>query len=260
MTTTTTTRVEDVPPIGRAEAAALTSLEHQRVLGLLRSLDDDDWTRPTACTEWDVRALSGHLLGAMEGFGSVRALVHLGLAARRAAGDGDVVDGMTAVQVAERADLTRRQLLDRMEAAAPRTERFRARVPALVRRARMRQDVGGTSETWTLAYLLDVILLRDAWMHRMDVAEATDRTPVLTADHDGRIVADVVAEWARRHARPFTLHLTGPAGGTFTGAGAGAGATTQVAGEELTLDAVAFCRILSGRAEGHGLLTQEVPF
>jgi hypothetical protein len=175
---------------------------------------------------------------------------------------------MTAVQVAERADLTRRQLLDRMEAAAPRTERFRARVPALVRRARMRQDVGGTSETWTLAYLLDVILLRDAWMHRMDVAEATDRTPVLTADHDGRIVADVVAEWARRHARPFTLHLTGPAGGTFTGAGAGAGAgdgdgdgaTTQVDGEELTLDAVAFCRILSGRAEGHGLLTQEVPF
>lgn len=28
----------------------------------------------------------------------------------------------------------------------------------------------------------------------------------------------------------------------------------------LTLDAVEFCRILSGRAEGEGLLRQEVPF
>jgi len=37
---------------------------------------------------------------------------------------------------------------------------------------------------------------------------------VLTPDHDARIVADVVAEWAGRHGRPFTLHLTGPAGGS----------------------------------------------
>lgn len=32
------------------------------------------------------------------------------------------------------------------------------------------------------------------------------------------------------------------------------------AGEELALDAVEFCRILSGRAQGTGLLTQPVPF
>ena len=41
-----------------------------------------------------------------------------------------------------------------------------------------------------------------------------------------------------------------PAGDTFTNGG----------GEDITLDAVEFCRIHSGRATGAGLLTQEVPF
>jgi len=60
-----------------------------------------------------------------------------------------------------------------------------------------------------------------------------------------------VAEWAQRHAQPCRLHLTGLAGGTWVfGSGAPA----------LELDAVEFCRILSGRARGAGLLTTEVPF
>lgn len=102
-----------------------------------------------------------------------------------------------------------------------------------------------------MGYLLDVILTRDTWMHRVDIARATGRPLELTPEHDGRIVADVVAEWARRHGRPFTLHVEGPAGGTFT---------NGVDGEEITIDAIEFCRILSRRATGAGLLTQEVPF
>lgn len=35
---------------------------------------------------------------------------------------------------------------------------------------------------------------------------------------------------------------------------------TNGGGEEITLDAVEFCRILSGRGDGNGLLTQAVPF
>jgi hypothetical protein len=109
----------------------------------------------------------------------------------------------------------------------------------------------GTKETWKLGYLVDIILTRDTWMHRTDVATATGRPLELTREHDGRIVADVVAEWVRRHGQPCTLHLTGPAGGTFVhGDGS----------EELTVDAIEFCRILSGRDEGSGLLAQDVPF
>ncbi|MGQ0618068.1 MAG: hypothetical protein ACT4PW_13950 [Acidimicrobiia bacterium] len=51
-----------------------------------------------------------------------------------------------------------------------------------------------------------------------------------------------------------TLHpltLTGPAGGHFT---------RDSGGEEHTLDAVEFCRVLSGRGSGDGLLAEEVPF
>ncbi len=96
-----------------------------------------------------------------------------------------------------------------------------------------------------------MILTRDTWMHRIDLARAVGADLDLDGLHDGRIVADVAAEWARRHGRPCTLTLTGPAGGTYT---------IGTNGQALELDAVEFCRILSGRADGDGLLAQDVPF
>ena len=87
--------------------------------------------------------------------------------------------------------------------------------------------------------------------HGAPVASTLQRAQLLTPEHDGGIVADVVAEWARRHGQPFTIDLEEPAGGSFT---------TGAGGEQIAIDAVEFCRILSGRATGAGLLTQEVPF
>jgi len=247
-----TTSVSDIRPIDRAEARTLATAENERVLNLLQTLSEDEWTRPTDCTNWNVRAVAGHLLGVTEGFTSPRALVHMMRAGKKEAGDGSFVDGMTAVQVRERAELTHADLLGRFADAAPRSTRFRARIPAPFRAMPMKQELlSGETETWKLGYLLDIILTRDTWMHRVDIARATGRELVLTNDHDGRIVADAVAEWARRHHRPFTLELTGPAGATFTG---GSG------DEPITIDAVELCRIFSGRATGDGLLDQEVPF
>jgi hypothetical protein len=114
--------------------------------------------------------------------------------------------------------------------------------------------INGVEEPWTLGYLIDVILTRDPWMHRLDICDALNRTPRLTADHDGVIVADVVKEWADRHGKDFTLHLTGPAGGTWT---AGSG------GPQLELDAVGFCRVISkrpGPADFAELMSTEVPY
>lgn len=246
------TSVDDIRPIDRAEARALATVENERVLNLLKTLSEDEWTRPTDCTDWNVRAVAGHLLGGAEGFTSPRALVHMMRAAKKAAGGGSFVDGMTAVQVRERAELTHAELLGRFADAAPRSTRFRARIPAALRAMPMKQELlSGETETWKLGYLLDIILTRDTWMHRVDIARATGRELVLTNDHDGRIVADAVAEWARRHGRPFTIELTGPAGGIFTGGSSD---------EAITIDAVELCRIFSGRATGDGLLDQEVPF
>ncbi|HEY6377895.1 MAG TPA: hypothetical protein VI316_01820, partial [Candidatus Dormibacteraeota bacterium] len=107
------------------------------------------------------------------------------------------------------------------------------------------------SERWQLGYLVDTVFTRDTWIHRLDISRATGREMVLTPDHDGRLVAGVAAEWARRHGRPFSLSLTGPAGGAWC---VGDG------GDPLELDALDFCSALSGRAPGSGLLATPVPF
>jgi hypothetical protein len=44
-----------------------------------------------------------------------------------------------------------------------------------------------------------------AWMHRIDLAEATGKPFNVDADNDGRILADLVAEWATTHGLPFVL-------------------------------------------------------
>jgi hypothetical protein len=116
------------------------------------------------------------------------------------------------------------------------------------------QEINGVTEPWTLGYLIDVILTRDPWMHRMDIAAATGTSPRLTAGHDGVIVADVVAEWAGRHGKDFELTLTGPAGGTWR-----SGAN----GPSWTLDAIDFCRAISRRPASltlDDLMNTEVPY
>ena len=128
-------------------------------------------------------------------------------------------------------------------------------MPAPLRRwVRLKVD-GPVVERWSLGYLIDTIYLRDLWLHRVDASRATGRTLQLTADHDGRIVADVVAEWARRHGQPFVLHLGGPAGGEYRSSTERTGAAP-----ELEMDAVEFCRTVGGRVDGAGLLTTVVPF
>lgn len=257
---TTVTDVTATPALSHREAMALQATELERTLDLLRSLDDADWLVPTECPDWDVRRMYLHVLGACDAAASMRENVHQMRAAKRhqKSNGGPLEAGLSAVQVRERLDLAPAELVVRLTAVAPVTVRKRTKLPALVRRVRMKVD-GPVVETWALGYLVDTIYLRDLWMHRVDAARATGRELVCSPEHDGRIVADVVAEWARRHGQPFTLTLAGPAGGTFTAAGrdaaGGVGAPAAI-----ELDAVEFCRTLAGRAEGTGLLATVVPF
>jgi hypothetical protein len=97
----------------------------------------------------------------------------------------------------------------------------------------------GTDLGWKpIGYLFDMGFTRDVWMHRVDLARAIGHRLTLTAEHDGRIIADIVAEWATLHTDPFTLHLTGPAGATYR---------RGTAGEVIHTDAVELCRTLCGR-------------
>ena len=102
----------------------------------------------------------------------------------------------------------------------------------------------------SVGYLVDLVITRDVWMHRVDITRATGADLVLTPEHDGRLVADMVSDWASTHVDPFVLELAGPAGGTF------------VRGDvdvPTRIDAVEFIRVVSGRETGDGLLAHPLP-
>jgi uncharacterized protein (TIGR03083 family) len=250
---TGTIEVAAIPPLGHDEAMRLAAAEYERFLDVVRHLRPEDWAKPTDCTEWDVRAMVGHNLGNFEAAASVRELAGQQLkAARRAKREGTTpLDAMSAVQVDERAALSTTELLARLERVVPKAVAGRRRAPAVLR-TRVKLDLSEGRKR-PLGYLLDAVFTRDSWMHRVDLARATGTEMVLTPDHDGRIVANVVADWADNHGRPFHLVLTGPAGGAFVHGAPGEG-------ESHELDAVEFCRTLAGRAPGAGLLSTGVLF
>jgi uncharacterized protein (TIGR03083 family) len=231
--------VTDVAAIDHDEAMSLAATEYDRFAALLETLSADDLRTQTDCTGWTVRDMVRHALGTAEGSASFRENVHQLRAGRKwgKANGRPMVDGIGAVQIAERSEISDSELAGRVRAVFPCALKGRTKLPAPLRKnVRMTIEVPGVTETWRLGYLTDLILTRDLWMHRVDISLATGRDIELTADHDGRIVAEIVAEWARRHGRPFTLQLEGPAGGTFT---------QGDAGEQLTLGAIVFCRKFS---------------
>jgi uncharacterized protein (TIGR03083 family) len=252
MTTMTTIDVSTIPSIGHSEAMALQSTELDRAVAVLRTLDDDQWSASTVCPDWDVRQMWLHVLGACEAGASMRENMHQMRVARKRRKDLGVSleAGLSGVQVAEREYVSSADLVERLELIAPKTVKGRSRTPRPMRAIKIAIDAP-VVEKWSLGYLIDIIYLRDAWMHRVDTSRAAGADLVLTAAHDGRIVADVVAEWARRHGQPFTLELTGIAGGVFTADGGG---------EPIVVDAVEFCCVLAGRGEATGLLATIVPF
>jgi len=249
--TTTTTDIRNVPPVGRDEAMALADAEYARFLELLRSLDDADWATPTVCDGWDVRAVALHVLGAAEGCASMREMAHQmrhGGKLAKERGYDHFVHGVNEVQIAERAELAPPQVVERFARVAPRAVRGRRRLPRPARRIPVGfpEPLGKRS----LAYLYDLVYTRDVWMHRVDIARAVGREPRLTAEHDGRLMADMVVDWATTHGHAFHLELTGPAGGVFE---------QGTGGESTTLDAVDWIWTVSGRAAGTGLLSKELP-
>ncbi len=236
--------------LDRSTAWRLAATEYERFTAVLRELGPREWSRPTPCPGWDVRAMAAHVLGMAEMVGSLRQLINQNRAAAKAGGG---IDALTGVQVRERAELDGPAIVARLEAVAARALRGRRLLSAVAGRARLPEEqvVGPDREWWRIGFLVEVILTRDVWMHRMDVCRAIGREPEVSAEHDGVLVADVVAEWAQRHGRPFRLTLTGPAGGSWS---------SGSDGEALEVDALEFCRLLSGRGTGTGLLAQQVPF
>ena len=252
MTSVISGAVDEIPPLGHDDATSLAEAEYARLLAVVDTLSPQDWLRPTDCTGWTVRNMIGHLLGmAMMQADPAELRRQIGIATGLAQESGELrLTELTALQVREHAHLTTSELLAGLHEAVPRVLAARRALTRERRAAPYDPQLPG-EPVWTVGYLVDVVLLRDPWMHRIDLCRAVGRDLLVTPEHDGRIIANVVGDWAARHGRPFGIELTGPASGAFHAGHGGVG---------LRSDAVAFCRTLSGRTPQDGLLRTGVSF
>lgn len=243
--------VETVPRIAHDEAMLIAEAENERFTAQLRSFEDADWTKPTDCTRWDVRALAAHVIGSAAGQASPREFLRQVRKGRPLTAEAGEFwwDGMNELQVRERATLRSDQLISEWETVSRRALRARDRLPRPIARLPL-LNLPAPVGRQPVSYLFDTGFTRDVWMHRIDLAQATGKPLEIDRAHDGRIIADIVAEWAGTHGEPFTLELEGPAGGSYR---SGSG------GEHVQMDAIEFSRILAERVHGEGIMSHPLP-
>jgi uncharacterized protein (TIGR03083 family) len=254
--TATAQRADQIRPIDHKEAMELTAAENARLLAQLRGLTERQWQAPTDCTGWSVRDIVVHLIASAQAQANPLEFARQALTGRRLTaeiGGHHWVDGLNEAQLRARRQWTPAELPELWARHSAAALKARRRMPAPVRALPL-LPIGtglGVHIGWQpIGYLFDMGFTRDVWTHRIDIARAAGIEPELSREHDGRIIADILAEWSRRHGQPYSLVLTGPAGGQFT---------SGAANDAQTVDAVEFVRILSGRAEGPGVLQHKLP-
>ena len=249
------TNAVDVTTIARIkhrEAMQIAAVENRKFGEQLRSFSIDDWAKPTDCARWNVRSLAAHVVGSAAGQASPREFVRQVRTGRPLVAEIGAKywwDGMNEVQVRERSPRTTAELITEWDTGSAKALRARTKMPRPIARLpllKLPAPVGRQP----LSYLFDIGFTRDVWMHRIDLAHATAKPFNACAEHDGRILADIIAEWAATHGEAFTLELDGPAGGRYT---------ARSGGEHVHMDAIDFVTILAERGQGDGILRHPLP-
>ncbi len=244
--------VSTIERIGHDEAMSLTARENEKFAAVIRRLTPEQWSAPTECERWDVRALVAHLVGSAAGQISPREFIRQARKGKpivEEIGAAQWYDGMNEFQVRERAGRSTDELIAEWDDCSVRALRARTKLPRLIAKLpllNLPEPVGRQP----VSYLMDMGFTRDVWMHRIDVAHAIGQEPDHDPVHDGRILEDIVAEWAATHGEPFRLTLTGPAGATFV---------SGADGQRIEIGVVEFARILTERADGPGVLQHRLP-
>ena len=178
-----------IAPIARAEIDSLAFEEWKRLLAFIETLDADDWSKPTMCTAWNVRDMVAHQAGAYAAYASFAEFKRQYLSPPpKGRMPEDVIN---EIQIADRQHKTNAELISEIREKGARTIANRHRVPFFLRALTLPRPDG---TKLNLGYLLDVIYARDTWMHRVDLARATNREMKLTREHDGRIVELVMRD------------------------------------------------------------------
>lgn len=244
--------VSSIARIDHDEAMNITAIENRKFAELIASLSPTQWSTPTECTRWDVRAMAAHLVGSaasqaspLEFFRQKRG----GKPICKELGSPFWWDGMNELQVRERSSSTTEELTTEWNTASAKALKSRNKMPrpiAGLKLLNLPEPVGRQP----LSYLFDIGFTRDVWAHRIDIAHAIAVEPDHDEVHDGRILADIIAEWAATHREPFTLVLDGPGGGTFV---------HGTSGEEVHISVVDFVRTLDERTTASGVLQHTLP-
>lgn len=243
----TLVRAHDVARTDHAHATGLLRPEVDAMGALLGTLSTDEWLLPTECSGWNVRDIIAHEIGNAE------ITLDSDLMAQR------LREGAARYPERYRLDAMNEMAVDawRDRPAGELVTEFTRlwqqvieTLPDVPQSAREQTFDTGYPEAppLPLGYILDVILVRDMWMHRIDICRATGRA-FQNHEHDRGVIEQVLRDlddqWA---GSPIVLDLTGAVAGDWQIGADGAVATVQV-------DAVEFMRNLSGRTDPEPELT-----
>jgi uncharacterized protein (TIGR03083 family) len=207
--------VTDVAYTNADEAHELLSTELERFLLLLNKLDPEDWNKPTACSEWNVRDILAHQAGGYASGTSYKEMIRQ--VSNRPAPGQLIEDAINAFQLKERADKTPEELIAELRQVGPIGAKKWAYYFRFAKLFSLPHPVAGKL---SIRHLMWVIHSRDTWMHRLDICRATGHDFEQTSEHDGRIAELVMLDVANVLARKFEgpalmFELTGTAGGSW---------------------------------------------
>jgi uncharacterized protein (TIGR03083 family) len=244
---TTIVRAHDVARTDHAHAGAVLRPEVDAMHKLLRALATSEWLLPTECAGWKVRDIVAHVIGNAE------VTLDSDLMAQR------ISEGTTRYPELYRLDAMNERAVDAwrdrdatelVAEFARLWQRVLEVLPEMPESAREQTfDTGypGASPI-SLGYIVDVVLARDLWMHRVDICRASGRA-FPSHDHDRAVVEQVLRDlddsWA---APPIVLELTGVVTGDWQIGTDGPVATVQG-------DTLEVMRNLSGRTDPEPELT-----
>ncbi|HEX3196666.1 MAG TPA: maleylpyruvate isomerase N-terminal domain-containing protein [Propionibacteriaceae bacterium] len=227
---------------------AITAEENRRLGALLVDIKPDQWSLPTDCTRWDVRAIVVHLIATAEAQASAIEFVPQAVVGSRLTkqiGGIYPVDGLNEAGLRARRHLKPDELPKLWSSVAANSLRARRRMPKPIRALPLLRLA---PKYWKpLGYLYDIGFTVTCGCTESTSAAPSGAPSTPQPTTMGRIVADIIAEWATTHKDPFTLKLTGPAGGTYS-------RDPVPTADRLEIDAIDCCRILSGRGTPVGVL------
>ncbi|QUH01236.1 maleylpyruvate isomerase family mycothiol-dependent enzyme [Saccharopolyspora erythraea] len=211
---TTIVRAHDVARTDHDHAADLLLPEVDAMRDLLGALTPEEWRRPTECTGWNVHDVVAHLVGNAENALDTELLARrVREGAARYAGRPRL-DAMNEVAVDAWRDRPDDELLAEFDRLWPQVLQALPEMPEQARDLRF--DTGYPDvPPLSLGYVVDVILTRDMWMHRVDICRATGRTFAMHPHDLGvaeQVLRDLDDEWA---GPPFVLELSGLVNGDW---------------------------------------------